>query len=177
MSCFPATSDFSRVDGLCQPSAGLLGNSLRWVRAVAAAAGLTVLGNWVANGSEAQFRPVPDPRFEQLKRFFHRYNCPEPHYVGDYLRAADGYGLDYRLLPAISIRETHCGLDYNLNNYWGYHPGHAIFPTIEAGIYHVAHQLAEDPQYKGKSLREKLFVYNPRDEYPDEVKRIMRQIK
>jgi hypothetical protein len=139
--------------------------------------GLAVVGNCIANVSEAQFRPAPDPRFEQLGKFFRQYGCPQPQHISDYLRAADGYGLDYRLLPAISIRETHCGLDYNLNNHWGYHPGRQSFPTISAGIYYVAHQLAQEPQYKGKSLEEKLFTYNPRTEYPSEVKWIMRQIK
>jgi hypothetical protein len=174
MTCSPAAS----VSGLLHPpSAGGNGLSLRWARIIGTVAGLAVLGNCITtNVAEAQFRPAPDPRFAQLERFFQRYSCPEPKHIGEYLRAADGYGLDYRLLPAISIRETHCGLDFNWNNHWGYHPGRQRFPSIEAGIFHVAHTLAEEPPYKGKSLDEKLYVYNPREEYPKEVKQIMRQI-
>ena len=85
--------------------------------------------------------------------------------------------MDYRLLPALSIRETHCGLAERHNNYWGYHPGRQSFPSIQAGIDFVAQQLAENPPYRGKSLQEKLFTYNPLPAYPEEVKRIMRQIE
>ena len=31
--------------------------------------------------------------------------------------------------------------------------------------------------YKGKNLRQKLFTYNPRKAYPDEIQNIMRQIE
>lgn len=120
----------------------------------------------------------PDPRVERLERFFHHYNCPTPYHVAEYLRASDGYRLDYRLLPAISIRESLCGAFEQMeNNHWGYHPDHQSFPTVDAGIDYVARQLAEGIYYHGKSLQEKLFVYNPRPAYPIEVQRIMRQIE
>src|ERR1700742_778076 len=110
-----------------------------------------------------QVTVAPDPRAPRLERFFHRYNCPAPYHVSEYLRASDGYNLDYRLLPAISIRESLCGVsERQMNNFWGYHPDRLSFPTIEAGIDYVARQLAESPFYRGKSLTEKLFVYNPR---------------
>jgi hypothetical protein len=120
----------------------------------------------------------PDPRVERLERFFQHYNCPAPYHVHEYLRASDGYQLDYRLLPAISIRESLCGVSEQMeNNFWGYHPDHQSFPSIEAGIDFVARQLSESPYYKGKTLAEKLFAYNPRPAYPEEVWRIMRQIE
>lgn len=117
-----------------------------------------------------------DPRVDRLDRFFRRYNCPSPRHIKDYLRAADGYRLDYRLLPALSIRETHCGLEEMRNNRWGYDPGRG-FVSVEAGIYFVARQLAESPFYRGKSLEDKLFTYNPLPKYPGEVQSIMREIE
>jgi hypothetical protein len=119
----------------------------------------------------------PDPRADRLNAFFRAYNCPKPHHVQDYIRAADIYGLDYRLLPAISVRETTCGLAERDNNRWGYHPGRRTFPSIGEGINFLARQLAEHPPYAGKSLRQKLFTYNPRPSYPAEVERLMRQIE
>lgn len=119
--------------------------------------------------------PKPDPRAARLGKLFRIYHCPEPHHIADYLRAADGYGLDFRLLPAVSIRETSCGAGEKQNNRWGYHPGRMAFPSIEAGIDFVARQLAESPLYKGKTLEGKLFTYNPREAYPGEVRRIMEQ--
>jgi hypothetical protein len=150
-----------------------------WVRvAGAAAASLALFATTTADLPAALVKPVPhDSRIARLETFFGLYNCPHPHHTAEYLRAADGYGLDYRLLPAISIRETSCGLTEQENNRWGYHPGRQTFPSIEAGIDFVARQLAENGYYKGKTLREKLFTYNPLPAYPEEVQWIMRQIE
>lgn len=121
-------------------------------------------------------RTRTDPRSARLARFFQAYNCPQPLHVEEYLSAADHYGLDYRLLPAISIRETTCGLTQWQNNRWGYHPGRQTFPSVAVGIDYVARQLAENPFYMGKTLTDKLFTYNPLPAYPREVQQIMRQI-
>jgi hypothetical protein len=118
-----------------------------------------------------------DPRVQRLGTFFQAYHCPEPHHVDDYLRAADRYGLDYRLLPAISLRETTCGRTQKDNNLWGYHPGRMSFASVESGIEFLSRRLAKNPPYAGKTLREKLRTYNPRPAYLAEVERIMKQIE
>jgi hypothetical protein len=118
-----------------------------------------------------------DPRAARLEKFFTHYNCPEPRHVNEYLRAADEYDLDYRLLPAVSLRESHCGTEAWNNNRWGYHPGVQKFPSVEDGINFVARVLAENPVYKGKNLYDKLYTYNPLPAYPKEVQWIMRQIE
>lgn len=156
-----------------------------WARGLGAtAAGLALSATITADVPAARIMPVvspisiTDPRVARLEKFFKIYHCPTPHHAFDYLRAADGYGLDYRLLPAVSIRETLCGItEKQQHNHWGYHPGHQSFPSIEAGIDFLAQRLTRNPLYKDKTLRDKLFTYNPRDEYPDEVERIMRQIE
>ena len=113
----------------------------------------------------------------RLEQFFGRYRCPAPQHIDEYLRAADSYGLDYRLLPALSIRETHCGIEETRNNRWGYHPGRQGFASVAAGIDYVARQLADSPTYRGKSLRDKLFTYNPLTAYPGEVESFMQEIE
>ncbi len=119
-----------------------------------------------------------DPRFVRLEKFFKYYRCAAPFHTIEYLRAADIYGLDYRFLPAVSIRETGCGRNAQLsNNYWGFHPGQQSFSSVASGIDFLAKRVMQHPLYKGKSLREKLFTYNPRPAYPGEVERIMRQIE
>jgi hypothetical protein len=118
-----------------------------------------------------------DLRGARLEKFFRMYGCPAPHHVAEYLRAADSYGLDYRLLPAVSIRETLCGVAAWENNRWGYHPGQQAFSSVEVGIDFVARVLAQGDFYKGKTLEEKLLTYNHRPAYTDEVKGIMRQIE
>lgn len=122
-------------------------------------------------------RPQKDPRIARLEKFFHLYRCPAPLYVTDYLRVADQNDLDYRLLPAISIRETQCGVTEQNNNRLGFHPDVAKFPTVLTGIEFIARRLAENPLYKGKSLEQKLFTYNPFPAYPGEIQWIMRQIE
>jgi hypothetical protein len=120
----------------------------------------------------------PDPRIANLEKFFRTYRCRAPFHIAEYLRAADDYALDYRLLPAISIRETRCGATEKDNNRWGFHPGQEEgFASIAAGIEFMAHRIAEHPLYKGKTLEDKLFTFNPRRAYPQEVRRIMRQIE
>src|SRR4051794_27156841 len=62
----------------------------------------------------------PDSRTADLQRFFESYQCPRPYHVVDYLEAADAYDVDYRLLPAISVRESTCGVYSRWNNHWGW---------------------------------------------------------
>jgi hypothetical protein len=151
----------------------------RWLGA--ATAGLVLCAISTADSPIPLVKPIrvlvskPDPRIVRLGKLFRSYNCPEPHHIPEYLSAADGYGLDYRLLPAVSIRETLCGIAEKQNNRWGYHPGRQTFPSIEVGIEFMARQLAENPLYKGKTIQEKLFTYNPRPAYPGEVEQIMRK--
>ena len=121
--------------------------------------------------------PHEDARATRLVRFFQHYNCPTPYHIDDYLRAADVYQLDYRLLPAISVRETTCGVTEQQNNRWGFHPGHQSFESVEEGIDFLAGRLAQGYYYRGKTLQQKLFTYNPLPRYPGEVQAIMRQIE
>ena len=119
-----------------------------------------------------------DPRAERLARFFKKYSCPAPNYASEYLRVADQNELDYRLLPAISIRETQCGVHDTGNNWLGFHPDWSMkFPTPLDGLEFVGKRLAQHPFYKGKSLEKKLLMYNPYPKYPNEVIAIMREIE
>jgi hypothetical protein len=142
----------------------------------AACSGLLLCTITIADVPPPKPLPQPDPRATLLAKFFRSYRCPEPYHIAAYLLAADAYHLDYRLLPAVSVRESQCGVAAPNNNHWGYHPGRQRFPSIEAGIDFVARQLAQSPYYKGKTLPGKLFTYNPRPAYPHEVQHIMLQI-
>ena len=177
----PATAVFSAAERLRESwTVRTVATALRrGTRTIGAVAFLALGVNTSATLPPARVKPAPAPnmRHLRLEQFFVHYNCPAPRHVTEYLLAADRYGLDYRLLPAISMRETHCGLEETGNNRWGYHPGRQTFLSIEEGIDYVARQLAENPTYKGKTLLDKLFTYNPRQAYPGEVTRIMRQIE
>jgi hypothetical protein len=51
------------------------------------------------------------------------------------------------------------------------------FDSVPAGIDYISEQLAENPKYKGKTVREKLFTYNPYKGYVRQVERLMQQIE
>jgi hypothetical protein len=121
--------------------------------------------------------PKQDYRIGRLEHFFGRYKCPGPWYIAEYLKTAEENGLDYRLLPAISVRETHCGQFEKNNNRLGFHPGHSSFPSVPAAIRFIGERINKHPLYNGLSLAEKLFRYNPLASYPGEVQFIMRQIE
>jgi hypothetical protein len=123
-------------------------------------------------------RPLPlDPRPTRLETFLELHRCPAPHYVLEYVRVADDYALDYRILPAISFRESTCG-EYGVwNNHWGWGSGRRRFASVPQGIHYVARQLAEGVHYKNKTLRRKLHVYNRNPRYAREIDRLMREIE
>jgi hypothetical protein len=137
--------------------------------------GLTVCAA-VASDSTLPARP-PDVRGERLEAFFRAYDCPGPLHVQDYLRAADSHDLDYRMLPAISLVESTCGAFERMNNRWGWDSVQTGFASVHAGIDYISQQLAENPKYKGKSVKEKLFTYNPYPEYVRQVERLMKEIE
>ena len=130
-----------------------------------------------AVASDSTLPAREDPRIERLETFFKNYDCPGPFHVHEYLQAADSHELDYRLLPAISLVESTCGAYERMNNRWGWASTQSGFESVPAGIDYITEQLAENPKYKGKSVKEKLFTYNPFPQYVRQVERLMRQIE
>ncbi|MGH9665267.1 MAG: hypothetical protein ACRD9L_12665, partial [Bryobacteraceae bacterium] len=119
---------------------------------------------------------VPDGRMVRLETFFDLHGCPAPYHTTDYLRAADRYALDYRLLPAISVAESTCGQYCRLNNYWGWDSARTGFVSVPSGINYITKQLAHGVYYKGVSLDQKLHAYNPGSSYASFIKKLMREI-
>ncbi len=130
-----------------------------------------------AVASDSTLPLVEDPRGVRLEAFFKAYDCPGPFHVEEYLRAADSHALDYRLLPAISLVESTCGAFERMNNRWGWDSVQSGFSSVPAGIDYITEQLAENPRYKGKTVKEKLFTYNPYPQYVRQVVRLMHEIE
>ena len=89
--------------------------------------------------------------------------------MNEYLGAADSYAIDYRLLPAISVLESTCGIYQRLNNRWGWDSARKGFSSFRAGLQYIARQLSEGRFYKNKSLEEKVRMYNPNPQYARQV--------
>lgn len=120
--------------------------------------------------------PQSDRREVRLEAFFRAHDCPAPYHVHDYLRAADLNGIDYRILPAVSVRESTCGRHARMNNRWGWDSARSGFESVARGIHYIAHELAQGRYYRGKTLDQKLHAYNPNPGYVHEVKQLMNQI-
>lgn len=92
---------------------------------------------------------------ERVRQFLARYNSPlEPHAV-DIVNAAEEFGLDYRLIPAIAMQEsTLCKkIPLGSNNCWGFgiYGGKVTrFSNYQEGIYTVTKALAT--RYKSRGL-------------------------
>ena len=137
-----------------------------WALAVTAHAGVT----------SDSLAKIEDQRHAKLEAFFQSFGCPAPYHVKEYLGAADTYAIDYRLLPAISVLESTCGIYQRENNRWGWASARKGFASFRAGLEYIAQQLSVGRYYKNKTLEEKVHMYNPRPQYARLMERLMRQI-
>ncbi|MGH9662444.1 MAG: hypothetical protein ACRD96_28100 [Bryobacteraceae bacterium] len=117
-----------------------------------------------------------DPRLGALRRFFAHGDRPAQHLGVDFLRAADAYKLDWRLLPSISLVESGGGREARNNNMFGWNNGDTSFATMDAGIHVVASRLAHSKLYRDKELDGILRTYNPDARYARVVKSVMARI-
>lgn len=118
-----------------------------------------------------------DPRIQKLERFFRANRSPIGDLAYDFLIAADENGLDWRLLPSLSMVESGGGKVKPNNNVFGWDNGRQGFSSVEDGIRRVAERLAFSNFYRGKKLDDLLRTYNPaRPDYPQRVKSVMQTI-
>ena len=132
---------------------------------------------FVPTGASSEaYKSPPDPRILKVDAFFESYGCPVPHHADEYVRAADLYDIDYRILPAISLLESTCGTFQRANNHWGWNSAQTGFPSVAEGIDFITRQLAEGSPYRDRDLDGKLFSYNPTAAYVLAAKRLIREI-
>jgi hypothetical protein len=117
-----------------------------------------------------------DHRFEALRKFFQKSDCPAKEYSDVFIEAADNNELDWRLLPSLSFIESGGGKQAPHNNLFGWDSGRAQFDSPSEGIRRVGYRLANSDLYRDKDLDTVLATYNPNAEYAEKVKSVMRQI-
>lgn len=129
----------------------------------------------------SQSRPVtPDKRPARIDRYFTDRSMPLAGYGAKFVEVADRCGMDWRLLPAIAVRESSGGKQACGNNPFGWASCRADFESVEKSIEIVGANLCgfnpgTEAYYKNKTTYERLWSYNGtiNQNYPDEVVRIM----
>lgn len=93
----------------------------------------------------------PDWRVAALENFFRKYNSPLVSYAPIFVKQADKYNVDWRLLPAISGVESSFGkrLIPGSYNAYGWGRGHVRFADWENGIETVNRSLRQNYIDKG----------------------------
>lgn len=108
-----------------------------------------------------------DGRKEKVRQFLSKYNSPMEPYAGDIVDAADMYGLDHRLIPAIAMQESNLckKIPHGSHNCWGYGIyGKKVtrFADYKEGIYTVTKGLATRYKPKGLVTPEQIMtMYTP----------------
>ncbi len=145
--------------------------------------GLLLLAIFFAPPSEVKAQELKgittssDRRLLRIKTFFRRRVCPAHEYAAEFLVASDRHKLDWRLLPSIALVESSGGKAFWNNNIFGWDSCRYRFSSVVAGIHFVADHLANAPQYRNKSIEEKLKTYNSLPHYRVAVKKVMAQIE
>lgn len=110
---------------------------------------------------------VDNARIPILQKFFTKYNSPLVDYVSYIVQTADKYGIDYRLIPAISMQEsTGCKfIPENSYNCWGwgiYGDKVTRFPNYPEAIETVSRGLKNNYIDKGLTSPEEIMKrYTP----------------
>lgn len=117
-----------------------------------------------------------DLREVLLRRFFQENHCPAERYAGVFVSEADAHGLDWRLLPSLSMVESGGGRYAKGNNLFGWANGRKSFESIGEAIHQVASALAIGKAYRDKDINGKLLTYNHSVDYRTMVTDIMSRI-
>lgn len=108
-----------------------------------------------------------DGRVEKIREFFAEYRSPLTPFAVDIVAAADQYGIDYRLVPAIAMQESNlCAkIPANSNNCWGFgiYGGKVTsFSDYKEGIYTVSKSLGTTYKANGLTTPNQIeTVYTP----------------
>lgn len=122
-------------------------------------------------------RPAKRVPTETLSSFMRRKNFVQPYNLNEIEQSASQASIPPSLIVCIEFVESSGGKHYQLetNNPLGWQNGKASFPSVRAAIRHVSQELGSGRWYAGKTLEEKLRVYNPRPYYSVKVLGCMSQ--
>lgn len=140
----------------------ILGLSL--VRAEAEAKTVVGLSEVLSADNFVLANAKADPRVEKLEGYLNSYKSPLAEYSFYFIYCADRYGIDWKLLPAITGIESTFGkrIPFGSYNAYGWGNGLSRFKSWEESINHVTKALAEKYVARGLDTpREISPVYCP----------------
>ena len=123
-----------------------------------------------------------DNRITILKEFLERYSSPLALYANDFIKYADEYDIDWKLVAAISGVESTFGqqIPYNSYNGWGwgvYGDNVIYFSSWKEGIETVSKGLRENYINKGaKDIYQIGRIYSESPNWPYKVSFFMEKI-
>jgi hypothetical protein len=123
-------------------------------------------------------RPLASVRHEEkLIAFMRRKGFAQPYNVPEIMQAASHASIPPSLIVCIEFVESSGGKYYDAetNNPLGWKNGKASFPSVREAIRQVSAELGSGRYYAGKTVEEKLRVYNPRPPYSVKVLDCMSQ--
>lgn len=116
---------------------------------------------------------LADGRTATVQAFLERHSCQVANLAPEFVLAAQLNELDYRLLPVLAVLESGCGRATRNHNLFGWANGRKPFASFRQGIHFVAQRLRLAPHYAGRTLTQKLRIYNRRPAYQRKVLAMM----
>lgn len=136
-----------------------------------------------AVSSSVSIEDVRADRAAKIDAYYSDRNMPLEGQGMKFVLEAEKYGIDWRLMPAIGVRESSGGKNDCYNNPFGWGSCKIKFKSYGEAIESLARNLGgANPKtasyYAGKSTLEKLYYYNGTvvPSYPKEVVKIMEKI-
>jgi hypothetical protein len=127
---------------------------------------------------------IKDDRADKIDTYFKTRSMPLAGYGAKFVKEADRCGIDWRLIPAIGVRESSGGKRMMNNNPFGWGSAKIAFKNFDEAIEVVTSNMCgENPNtaryYKDTDTMEKLYWYNGTvmPSYPKEVMSIMKMIE
>ena len=117
-----------------------------------------------AGSSAVVLNQTPDNRVSKLRTFLQSYNSPLADFSSVFIKAADKYGIDWKLVPCISGVESTFGkaIPYNSYNAYGWANGEYYFQSWEDSIEIVSRTLRANYYNRGVDTVEKIApIYAP----------------
>lgn len=115
--------------------------------------------------AQANYVSISEDHANKIDAYFAQRDMPLEGYGAKMVKAAQDNNLDWRLLPAIAIKESTGGKFACYNNPFGWGSCKIKFKDFDGSIETVARNLGgnnpnTESYYKNKTTREKLHYYN-----------------